>query len=128
VAGESHREDSAELAEVRAQLRELQQMVEAIRTGSVDSLIIGPPGQEQVHFTADRSYRLIVEAMNEGAATVSTGGVILGANPRLGAMTRQSVSELIGTPVLDLIAEATAPRSPGCSMSMSARAHAAKWT
>ena len=109
VAGESHREDSAELAEVRAQLRELQQTVEAIRTGSVDSLIIGPPGQEQVHQITDRSYRLIVEAMNEGAATVSTGGEILGANPRLGSMTRQSVSELTGTPALDLIAEAHRP-------------------
>jgi hypothetical protein len=82
VAGQSHREDRAELAEVQSQLRELQQMIEAIRSGSVDSLIIGPPGQEQVHYTADRSYRLIVEAMNEGAATVSSGGVILGANPR----------------------------------------------
>jgi hypothetical protein len=68
---EGHQDDAAELAEMRAQLRELQQLIEAIRTGSVDSLIIGPPGQEQVHYTADRSYRLIVEAMNEGAATVS---------------------------------------------------------
>jgi PAS domain S-box-containing protein len=107
--GESHPEDSAELAEVRAQLRELQQTVEAIRTGSVDSLIMGPPGQEQVHHIADRSYRLIVEAMSEGAATVSTSGVVLDANPRLGSMTGQNASELIGTPVLDLIAEAHRP-------------------
>jgi len=106
VAEESHLQDSAELAEVRAELRELQQLVEAIRTGSFDSLIIGPPGQEQVHYTTDRSYRLIVEAMSEGAATVSTSGVILGANPRLGSMTGQNASELIGTQVLDLIAEA----------------------
>ncbi|HEX2743620.1 MAG TPA: PAS domain S-box protein [Streptosporangiaceae bacterium] len=109
MAGGSHREDSADLAEVRAQLRELQQLVEAIRSGSVDSLIIGPPGHEQVHHTADRSYRLIVEAMNEGAATVSTDGVILGANPRLGSMTGQDASELLGTSALDLIAEAHRP-------------------
>jgi PAS domain S-box-containing protein len=104
--GESRPADSAELAEVRAQLRELQQTIEAIRTGEVDSLLIGPPGHEQVHLTADRSYRLIVEAMNEGAATVSTSWVILAANPRLGSMTGRDASELIGTPVLDLIAEA----------------------
>ena len=57
--GESHQEDRAELAEVRAQLRELQQAIEAIRTGGVDSLIVGPPGQEQVYAlaTADRAYR-----------------------------------------------------------------------
>jgi PAS domain S-box-containing protein len=76
VARTSHREDRAELAEVRAQLRELQQMI---------------------------------GAMNEGAATVSAGGVILGANPRLGSMTGQDTSDLIGTSVLDLIAEAHRP-------------------
>jgi len=96
---------------VRAQLRELQQTIEAIGTGGVDSLIIGPPGQEQVYtlVSADRPYRLIVEAMNEGAATVSTRGVILDANPRLGSMTGRNATELIGTPVLDLIAEAHRP-------------------
>ena len=111
LSAEDHREESAELAEVRAQLRELQQMMEAIRTGGVDSLIIGPPGQEQIYAlaTADRSYRLIVEAMNEGAATVSTRGVILDANPRLGSMTGQNASELIGTPVLDMIPAAYRP-------------------
>jgi phosphoserine phosphatase RsbU/P len=107
--GEGHPEDRAEPADVRARLRELEQTIEAIRTGSVDSLIMGPPGQEQVHQTVDRSYRLIVEAMNEGAATVSTSGVILNANPRLGSMTGQDASELIGTPVLDLIVEAHRP-------------------
>jgi PAS domain S-box-containing protein len=107
----NHREESVELAEVRAQLRELQQTIEAIRTGGVDSLIVGPPGQEQVYAlaTADRSYRLIVEAMNEGTATVSPRGVILDANPRLGSMTGQNVSELLGTPVLDLIPAAHRP-------------------
>ena len=108
---ETHREQSVELAEVQAQLRELQQTIEAIRSGGVDSLIVGPPGQEQVYAlaTADRSYRLIVEAMNEGAATVSTRGVILDANPRLGSMTGRNVSELIGTPVHDLIPAADRP-------------------
>ena len=89
----------------------LQQTIEAIRTGGVDSLIIGPPGQEQVYSlaTADRPYRLIVEAMSEGAATVSTRGVILNANPRLALMTGRTASELIGTPVLDLIPGAHRP-------------------
>jgi PAS domain S-box-containing protein len=109
--GESPPEDRAELAEVRAQLRELQQTIEAIRTGGVDSLIIGPPGQEQVYAlaTTDRSYRLIVEAMNEGTATVSPRGIILDANPRLGSMTGHNAAKLVGTPVLDLIPDACRP-------------------
>jgi PAS domain S-box-containing protein len=98
--------DRAELAELRAQLREAQETIEAIRDGSVDSLVIGPPGQEQVYSvaSADRTYRLLVEAMSEGAATVSPLGVILDANPRLGAMTGHSGTDLTGTAVLDLAA------------------------
>jgi PAS domain S-box-containing protein len=108
---ESHREDGVELAELRAQLRESQQTIEAIRSGDIDSLVIGPPGQEQVYAlaTADRSYRLIVEAMNEGTATVSARGIIVDANPRLGSMTGYKAAELIGTPVLDLIPDAHRP-------------------
>lgn len=97
-------DQQAELAELRAQLREASETIEAIRQGGVDSLIIGPPGREQVYTltSADRPYRLIVEAMSEGAATVSPRGVILNANPRLGEMTGRGAAALAGTPALDL--------------------------
>ncbi len=70
------RTENSELAEVRAQVREARETIEAIRNGGIDSLVIGPPGQEQVYALAsvDRPYQLIVQAMNEGAATVSPGG------------------------------------------------------
>jgi PAS domain S-box-containing protein len=98
----------AELAEVRAQLREAYETIEAIRSGDVDSLVIGPPGQEQIYAlaSADRPYRLIVAAMNEGAATISPRGIILDANPRLAAMTGQTGTQLAGTAVLDLVPSA----------------------
>ena len=91
-----------------------QETIEAIRSGGVDSLMIGAPGEEQVYALAsvDRTYQLIVKAMNEGAATVSPRGVILDANPRLGSMTGQTGSGLVGTAVLDLIPEVHVPRSP----------------
>jgi PAS domain S-box-containing protein len=86
--------------------------------------------QEQVYAvaSADRTYRLIVRAMNEGVATVSPRGVILDANPRLGSMTGHSTAELTGTAVLDLIPTPTSPRSPACSMSAPAITLAAKWS
>ena len=92
---------------MRAQLREAYETIEAIRGGGVDSLVIGPPGQEQIYAlaSADRPYRLIVEAMNEGAATISPRGIILDANPRLAAMTGQT-AQLVGTAVLDLVPSA----------------------
>ena len=100
-----------ELAEVRAQLREAHETIEAIRSGEVDSLVIGPPGQEQIYAldSATRPYRLIVAAMNEGAATISRRGIILDANPRLAAMTGQTGTQLVGTAVLDLVPSAHRP-------------------
>jgi PAS domain S-box-containing protein len=100
--------DIAELTELRAQLREAQETIEAIRSGGIDSLMIGPPGQEQVYSlaSADRPYRLIVETMNEGAATVSPRGVILNVNPRLVEMTGRTASELVSRAVLELVPQA----------------------
>ena len=73
--------------------------------------MIGPPGQEQVYAlaSADRPYRLIVEAMNEGAATISPRGVILDVNPRLTVMTGQPGAQLIGASVLNLVPGACRP-------------------
>ena len=95
-----------EVAELREQLREAYETIEAIRHGGIDSLVIGPPGEERVYNLtgADRTYRLLVESMNEGAATLSGGGVILYANPRLVAMMGRTSTELAGSSALDLVA------------------------
>jgi len=103
--------EAAGLAELRAQLREARETIEAIRGGGVDSLVIGPPGHEQVYTlaSADRTYRLIVAAMSEGAATVSSGGIILDVNPRLSLMTGQPRTQLTGASVLSLVSGASRP-------------------
>jgi len=110
VAGQPAAE-AADTAELRAQLREANETLDAIRGGGVDSLVIGPPGQEQVYTlaSADRTYRLIVEAMSEGAATISPRGVILDVNPRLSLMTGQPSTQLTGAQVLDLVPGASRP-------------------
>jgi PAS domain S-box-containing protein len=94
-------EVTAQLAETRAQLAEATETIEAIRGGGVDSLVIGPPGQEQIYSlaSADRTYRRLVQTMNEGAAAVSPRGLILEANPRLADMAGRPASALVGTPV-----------------------------
>ena len=101
----------AGIAELREQLREAYETIEAIRGGGVDSLVIGQPGQEQVYTlaSADRPYRLIVEAMSEGAATISPRGVILDVNPRLSVMTGRPGPRLTGASVLDLVPGASRP-------------------
>jgi PAS domain-containing protein len=119
----------AELTELRAQLREAQETIEAIKGGEVDSLVIGAPGHEQV-FTlaaADRPYRLIVEAMSEGAATVSPRGVILEANPRLAAMTGRDAGQLLGTSPAWLPRRTGRP-STGCWRSEPGTVPGASWS
>src|ERR1700728_2271960 len=105
------RSSTAGIAELQVQLREARETIEAIRGGGVDSLVIGPPGQEQVYTlaSADRTYRLIVEAMSEGAATISPRGVILDVNPRLSLMTGQPGTQLTGASVLSLVSGASRP-------------------
>jgi PAS domain S-box-containing protein len=57
----------------------------------------------------DRIFRLIVDAMDKGVATISPAGVILSVNPCLCSMTGQTAVELVGSAVLDLIPDACRP-------------------
>lgn len=90
------------------QSRETHETIEAIRGRAADPPVTGPPGQEQVYAlaSANRADRLILEAMDEGAATVSPRGVILSANPRLGSMTGRTAEELVGAAAHDLVSDA----------------------
>ena len=58
---------------LRQQIEDLQAALDAIGSGGVDAVLIGPPGAQQVYTlsSADRPYRLIVENIGEGAATVT---------------------------------------------------------
>jgi PAS domain S-box-containing protein len=100
---------AAELAELRAQLLEATETVEAIRTGTVDSLMIGGPGEEQVFSlnSVDRSYRLIFDGMSEGAATISSSGSILDANPRFSQMLGRTDGSLVGGSARELATAAS---------------------
>jgi signal transduction histidine kinase len=58
---------------LRARLEELEETLRAIRSGEVDALVVETAGEDQV-FTlksADQTYRLMVEQMQKGAATLS---------------------------------------------------------
>ena len=83
---------SEEIADLRRRLYEAEETLEAIRSGGVDSLVIGPPDNVQLYTlsTADQPYRLIVAAMGEGAATVAASGVILYANARLAEIAEKT--------------------------------------
>jgi PAS domain S-box-containing protein len=94
------------LKDLRARLDEAEETLRAIRSGEVDALIVSGAAGEQVFALkdADRSYRLLIEDMNEGALTLTADGVILYANRRLGEMLKTPLEKVIGSAIQTWIA------------------------
>jgi PAS domain S-box-containing protein len=87
------------MQELRQQLAEARQALEAIRCGEVDALLVSCPDGERVYTLqgSDRPYRFLVERMQQGAATVSDDGTILYCNARLSEMLGVPLAQLIGS-------------------------------
>ncbi|HUB79079.1 MAG TPA: sensor histidine kinase [Bryobacteraceae bacterium] len=83
--------------ELIVRLNAAKQSLSAIPSGDVDGLVLFGPGKPQIVTLQGResAYHLLVEAMNEGAATVSTDGILLYCNRRF--------AELLGRPALKVI-------------------------
>ena len=99
----------AKLAETESKLAEAQDVIRAIQAGDVDAVVVSGPEGEQV-FTlkdAEYAYRALVEAMNEGAATLGADGTVLYCNQRLADLAGRCAG-----------ADHWSPRSPiGCGRS-----------
>jgi len=88
-----------EIEDLKYRLQVAEDTLEAIRTGQVDALAIHGKDGHQIFTleTADRTYRTLVERMNEGAVTLSEGGVILYSNAHFAAMANMPLAKVIGT-------------------------------
>ena len=97
---------STEASELRARLHELEETLRAIRSGQVDALVVyAPDGGDRV-FTlqgAEHPYRVLVEAMNEGAATMTSDGLVLFANQHFARMLDIPLEKLIGSPLSAIV-------------------------
>jgi PAS domain S-box-containing protein len=110
-ANKSHEELLAEIENLRFRLEEAQETLHAIGSGQVDAFVVSGPEGDQV-FTlrgAEQPYRVLVETMNEGAATLDGDGTILYCNNRLAAMLRVPLERLIGTRLDSYVAPADRP-------------------
>jgi diguanylate cyclase (GGDEF)-like protein/PAS domain S-box-containing protein len=92
-------------ASLRTKIGDLEAALTAIRSGGVDAVLMGAPEHEQLYTlaSADRPYRVIVEEMGEGAATISEGGAVLYANRRFAAFIGRDRSTLLGLLVTELV-------------------------
>jgi PAS domain S-box-containing protein len=89
---------ASEIAELRSRLAAAEDTLEAIRKGEVDAVVISGSQRDEV-FTlqsADKPYRLLIEAMNEGALTVLQDGTILYCNRRFADAVQRPIEQIIG--------------------------------
>jgi two-component system, NarL family, sensor kinase len=85
--------------ELRARVRELEDTFLAIQGGRVDAVVVNGEDGDQV-FTlqgAEHPYRVLVETMNEGAATLDKDGTVLYANASFAGILGVRLEEMIGT-------------------------------
>ena len=86
---------------LRRELLEAHELVRAIRAGEVDAFVLGERDSYRVHALedADTPYRVLVEAMRQGAATVAADGTVLYANRRLREMIALDQADIVGQPI-----------------------------
>lgn len=98
----------AELEELRHQLFEANETIEAIRTGQVDALVVEGGDGHQLYTlkTADQAYRVFIEKMNEGAITLNKDGIVLYCNSQFASMVNEPISNVIGSKFVKFVVDA----------------------
>jgi len=89
----------AEIAELKAQLFEATNIIEAIKEGSVDALVLTKEGKANIYSieSADYTYRILIEKFGEGALSISEDGLILYCNEYFSKLTGIPATKIIGT-------------------------------
>ncbi|CAD0002976.1 sensor histidine kinase [Flavobacterium chungangense] len=89
----------AEIAALKEELFESNSIVNAIKQGDVDALVVHNNGVPQLYSleTADYTYRLLIEKFRQGALSISRDGLILYCNDYFSKLTGISSEMIIGT-------------------------------
>jgi len=88
----------AEIERLKSRLAEPEDTIAAIRSGEVDAFVVTEKLGEKVYVLKDAAppYRLMVEEMKEGAATLDSRQTVLYSNRRLGELLERSPESLRG--------------------------------
>jgi signal transduction histidine kinase/ActR/RegA family two-component response regulator len=79
-------------------LAEAEDVLRAIRHGTIDAFVVEAPGGNQVYtlHSADEPYRMLVEQMQEGAVVLTARGEIVFANAAFAALVDQPLESVVG--------------------------------
>jgi PAS domain S-box-containing protein len=90
---------------LQQRLDEAEQTLEAIRTGEVDAIVVGGPQGDRV-FTltgADHDYRILMDEMSEGVATLGEAGLISYCNQSFANMMGKPPERIVGTSIVKIV-------------------------
>jgi PAS domain S-box-containing protein len=92
-------------ADLRDKNRELEETLDAIRSGEVDAIIVSKGDARQIYTLEgrDQPYRVLVENISEGALTLSHGGTVLYANSRFADMVKIPPGKIPGSSILEYV-------------------------
>lgn len=95
----------SEIDQLRAQLSEAKDTLEAIRNGEVDALVVHEKNGFSLYTlkSADRAYRLFIEQMTEGAVTLNKEGLVIYCNSQFARLVQQPLSKVMGSLFTDYI-------------------------
>lgn len=94
-----------EVESLKARLEEAEELKRAISEGDLDALVVPGPKGELI-FTldsADYAYRVLVETMNEGTATLGHDGTILYCNRHFAEILKMPLQAIIGNSIYRFI-------------------------
>lgn len=98
---------SGENEELQWKLEEANDTIDAIRNGRVDAIVVNGDKGHRIYSlkTADQTFRLFIEKMNEGAVTLNREGHIIYSNSNFASLVNLSLEKVIGSSFGDFIAE-----------------------
>jgi PAS domain S-box-containing protein len=101
IKEKSKQELLLEIEELRKQLYEAKTTSHAFKHADVDTLVTSAPKDEYVYSLkgADQPYRILVEAMDEGALILAQDGTIFYCNSSFAEMLKRPVMEIIGSAI-----------------------------
>ncbi len=99
-------------AEATARMSEAEETLRAIGAGEIDAFVVAGNGGDRRVFTlsdADQLYRMFVETMRDGAATLSSTGLVIYANQRLAELLARPREAIVGLPIERFVAGGSSP-------------------
>ena len=111
VAAKTHEQLVEEIAELRGRLLDAEETLRAIREGEVDALVVNERRGEKVYTlkSADRSYRLMIQEMRQGAASLTTDGIVLFCNRSFARLLNAPPDTVIGSSVFTCVTPESRP-------------------